>query len=176
MKDKKRDLFVCHSIYASPLGNITMVSDGTFLTGLVLPNQGVLTAPNKTVKADHLDIFKLKKNYLDAYFKGEKHLIVPPLRLKGTPFQELVWYSLLELPYSSLITYGELAKIMASKRKLTKMPSQAVGQAVGRNPISIVIPCHRVIGSNGDLVGYGGGMALKQLLLDMEKSVVKKGL
>lgn len=168
MKDKKQDLFVCHSIYASPLGNITMMSDGTFLTGLVLPNQGVLTAPNITVKADHLDIFKLTKNYLDAYFKGEKHLIVPPLRFKGTPFQELVWFSLLELPYGSLITYGELAKMMASKRGLAKMSSQAIGQAVGRNPISIVIPCHRVIGANNHLIGYGGGLILKRKLLSIE--------
>jgi len=106
---------------------------------------------------------------LDAYFAGELRQFNVPLDLRGTPFQLKVWKRLLDIPFGETRSYRQIAKILRRPRS-----SRPVGQAVGRNPVSIVIPCHRVIGSNGDLIGYGGGLPRKQALLELEATALKK--
>lgn len=168
MKVKDSSLFQYYSHYLSPLGQITLLSDGVFLTGLLFPTQGRLAFDTHSNNRDDLDVFILTKTYLDLYFSGEKSLISPPLRFEGTPFQEEVWRALIKIPYGELKTYGDLAKDLAKVRGKRVMSSQAVGQAVGQNPISLIIPCHRVIGANDRLIGYSGGLSLKRNLLSIE--------
>ncbi len=114
----------------------------------------------------NLKIFKLTSDWLDVYFSGHKPDFTPPLAPLGTEFQKSVWSVLLEIPYGTSVTYGEIAAKIAGERK---MSARAVGVAVGRNPISIVIPCHRVLGAGRTLVGYAGGMERKITLLTLEK-------
>ena len=117
-----------------------------------------------------LPVFKSTYLWLKKYFSGENPPIsnVPIKPLEGTPFQKIVWKILLEIPYGSTITYGEIAREAARRLGKSKMSAQAVGQAVGQNPISIIIPCHRVIGANGNLTGYNGGIDVKIKLLEIE--------
>ena len=108
------------------------------------------------------------KRWLDIYFSGKNPDFTPPLHLKGSPFQMDVWEILLTIKYGSVLTYGDIAKKIAEKRGINKMASQAVGGAVGHNPISIIVPCHRVVGAGGNLTGYGGGIDKKIKLLELE--------
>lgn len=158
------------SDYASPLGAITLASDGEGLTGLWFSGQkhyGAGLSPD--VIRDEKP-FHAAKCWLDAYFSGARPDELPPLRPQGTPFQLAVWQLLLEIPYGETMTYGALAQELAHQRGRERMSAQAVGQAVGRNPIAILIPCHRVLGANGTLTGYAAGVERKQWLLALEQT------
>lgn len=114
-------------------------------------------------------VFRRTEKWLDIYFAGRDPGFLPPLSTKGTPFQEEVWEILKEIPYGKTVSYGEIAMRIAEKRGIKRMAAQAVGGAVGRNPIAIIVPCHRVVGSDGSLTGYGGGLDRKVELLKLEK-------
>ena len=140
--------------YSSPLGAITLVSDGDSLTGLWLEGQKYFagTVDEAMVEKGALPVFSVSKNWLDNYFAGKRPAIFGlPLAPKGGTFRIAVWDILRGIPYGSIITYGEIAKEMAARMKKESMSSQAVGGAVGHNPISIIIPCHRVVGAGGSL-------------------------
>ena len=155
--------------YISPLGGITMASDGKYLTGLWFDGQKYFA---DTLNAQHeeknLDVFRQTDLWLDIYFSGKEPDFTPPLRMRGSEFRREVWQILLTIPFGKTTTYGEIAKILADRRGTNTMSAQAVGGAVGHNPISLIIPCHRVIGTNGALTGYAGGLDKKAWLLDME--------
>lgn len=154
--------------YDSPLGGIMLASDGEALTGLWFDGQKYFPAmPGKEEK--DLPIFEQARRWLDLYFSGTAPSFTPPLKPKGTPFQKTVWEILCSIPYGQTMTYGEIAGRIAAQKGLARMSAQAVGGAVGHNPISILIPCHRVVGSNGSLTGYAGGMERKVQLLTLEK-------
>ena len=157
--------------YTSPVGRITLASDGKNITGLWLEGQKYFAATAKggLEEAPDLPVFSQAKKWLDAYFAGKKPAIAKlPLAPVGSPFRQAVWRLLCEIPYGQCITYGDIAKKMAAKMNKKSMSSQAVGGAVGHNPISIIIPCHRVVGSNGSLTGYAGGIDKKIKLLQLE--------
>lgn len=145
------------ALYNSPLGTITLVSDGTSLTALDFGKVQDVKDPQK------LPIFAETRRWLDLYFSGKKPDFTPPLKPQGTPFQQKVWHELLNIPYGATVSYGEIA------RRIGCRSAQAIGQAVHRNPISIIIPCHRVIGADGSLTGYASGLDIKQRLLQIEQ-------
>lgn len=144
--------------YDSPVGKLLLESDGKALTGLWMDR--VLPEP-----AAEIPVFSECRKWLDAYFRGREEKITFPLNAEGTPFQKMIWQMLLEIPFGQTRTYGELAREAAQKLGKEKMSAQAVGGAVGRNPISILIPCHRVVGAAGKLTGYAGGLDKKEWLL-----------
>ena len=154
----------------SPAGTLTLSSDGESLTGLWTENSRYFGA---TLKADlqvkYLPVFKQTAKWLDRYFSGYEPKINPPLAPQGTPFRQEVWKILIAIPYGTVITYGAIAKELSERKNNYRLAAQAVGGAVGHNPISIIIPCHRVVGSNGSLTGYGGGIQKKLWLLQLEK-------
>ena len=155
--------------YRSPLGGITMASDGTALKGLWFDGQRFF---GSTLSPEHqetaLPVFDRTDAWLDLYFSGKAPDFTPPLSLKATEFRRMIWELLLTIPYGQTITYGELANLAARKRGVSRMSAQAVGGAVGHNPISLIIPCHRVIGAGGSLTGYAAGLDRKARLLQME--------
>lgn len=157
--------------YASPEGPIVIASDGRHITGLWFIGQKFFgeSLNYPVVDGSALSVLQDAVTWLDAYWRGTQpsHADLP-LRPRGTAFQQKVWRLLLEIPYGSCVTYGDLAKKIAAQDGLRSMSAQAVGNAVGRNPISIIIPCHRVIGTNGSLTGYAGGISRKAALLRME--------
>lgn len=155
----------------SPLGTLTLTSDGENLTGLFIENQKYfLNGMTDLIQKDNLEIFNKTKAWLEKYFKGENPSINElKLSLSGTEFQKIVWSCLLNIPYAKTITYKELGKVVAKKLGKNSMSAQAIGGAVGHNPISIIIPCHRVIGTDGTLTGYAGGIEKKAYLLKLEK-------
>ncbi len=157
--------------YVSPLGGITLAGDGEALTGLWFDGQKHfprnLTADS--TKAE-LPVFTQAVNWLDTYFSGKEPDFTPSLHLHTTPFRRAVYDILLTIPYGHTVTYGEIAKRIAEQKGLTHMSAQAVGGAVGHNPIAIVIPCHRVIGADGSLTGYAGGLHKKCRLLRTEQT------
>ena len=147
--------------YNSILGRLTILSDGENLTGLYFEGQFDI---KDCVKNNELKIFETVRHWLDAYFKGERVTAdLIPIKLYGTDFRLIVWKELLKIPYGEVTTYGTIAK-----RIDKKMSSRAVGDAVGHNPISIIVPCHRVIGVGGKLTGYSGGIDKKIKLLQIE--------
>lgn len=157
--------------YSSPLGMITMASDGDKLIGVWLEGQKYFAESiiKPTIENDDLEIFISTKQWLDRYFEGEKpNTSELSLEASGGEFRKIVWDILCEIPYGETITYGEIAKKVAIKMNKKSMSSQAVGGAVGHNPISIIIPCHRVVGANGNLTGYAGGIDKKIRLLEHE--------
>ena len=155
--------------YDSPLGGITMASDGMALIGLWFDGQKHFAA---TLGPRHgrkmLPVFHDAEKWLDTYFNGKVPKFTPRLNLRGSAFRKSVWEILLGIPFGKTMTYGEIAAIIARQRGLSRMSSQAVGGAVGHNPISIIVPCHRVIGTDGGLTGYAGGLDRKQKLLELE--------
>lgn len=159
--------FIYH--YISPLGGITLASDGENLTGLWFDGQKYYAA-NLSSKHEEkaLPVFEQAVNWLDIYFGGKVPDFTPPLNMKTTEFRKAVWEILLSIPYGQTMTYGEIAKKIALQKGLKNMSAQAVGGAVGHNPISLIIPCHRVVGTNGSLTGYAGGIGKKVKLLEME--------
>lgn len=157
--------------YLSPLGLITIASDGKKLSGLWIEGQKYFgdTVKKMIEEKENLVIFSAAKKWLDKYFDGKKPAITDlPLAPNGGEFRKIVWNILCEIPYGKVTTYGDIAKTIAGKMNKTTMSSQAVGGAVGHNPISIIIPCHRVVGSNGNLTGYAGGIDRKIKLLELE--------
>lgn len=157
--------------YTSPIGTITLESDGTALTGLWIEGQRT-DIPNDTKHAQEEPptdpILMQACKWLDIYFTGKEPPFMPPVKLNGTPFQLAVWHILQNIPYGTTITYGDIAKEIAAQTGKAKMSAQAVGGAVGSNPVSIIVPCHRVMGANGRLTGYQGGIPLKTALLKLE--------
>jgi len=157
--------------HPSSVGLITLASDSTSLVGLWLEGQKYhgQSIPEVMTEKSDLPIFDQAKHWLDRYFAGTKPAIKElPLAPIGSAFRQSVWSILCEIPYGKVITYGEIAK------KLGVKSSQAVGGAVGHNPISIIIPCHRVVGANGSLTGYAGGVQTKIRLLELEGVDVTK--
>lgn len=155
--------------YDSPLGGILLAADEEGLTGLWFDGQKYFarTLPKEYAESETPVLCEAKR-WLDIYFSGREPDFTPPLHPVGSAFQQAVWALLLEIPYGKTTTYGALARKLAEKQGLTHMSAQAVGGAVGHNPISLMIPCHRVVGTNGSLTGYGGGIARKVKLLELE--------
>ena len=152
--------------YTSPLGGITLASDSEALTGLWFDGQKYF--PHKLISESteaELPIFTQTCNWLDIYFGGKEPGFTPPISLNTTPFRKAVYDILLTIPYGQTMTYGEIANQQGAEH----MSAQAVGSAVGHNPISIIIPCHRVVGADGSLTGYAGGLDKKTALLKLEK-------
>ncbi len=158
----------CVNYYDSPLGRLTLASDGNRLTGLWFEEQKYY-AENINHQEKDLPVFATTKKWLELYFSGRYPDFIPEIYLKGTDFQKNVWRELLKIPYGQTSTYGEIAQKLAKARGIAHMSAQAVGVAVGHNPISIIIPCHRIIGSKGNLVGYSGGLERKKQLLLLEE-------
>jgi len=157
--------------HPSPAGQITLASDGTSLIGLWLERQTYFGQglPDAVEENSNLPVFDAAKRWLDRYFAGEKPAVSElPLAPVGSAFRQGVWDILREIPYGEVTTYGEIAKKMAASMGKASMSSQAVGGAVGHNPISIIIPCHRVVGTSGSLTGYAGGVQTKIMLLELE--------
>ena len=154
----------------SPLGEIRLRSDGKSLTGLWFVGQvnDAKEISDIEIKNDLL-IFRKVENWLEGYFSGKQTPVTISLQPKGTNFQERVWKMLQEIPYGQTMTYGEIAQRIAEEKGIETFSAQAVGQAVGKNPISILIPCHRVLGKNGALTGYAGGVHRKEQLLRIER-------
>ena len=154
----------------SPLGEVRLRSDGESLTGLWFVGQvnDAKDIDDIEIKND-LPIFGQVESWLESYFSGKQTSITIPLQPKGTSFQQRVWQILQEIPYGETMTYGEIAQRIAKEKGVETFSAQAVGQAVGKNPISILIPCHRVLGKNGALTGYAGGVHRKEQLLRIER-------
>ncbi len=159
--------------YASLVGRLTIVSDGENIVGLWLAGQKYFlgTLDETPVRKDELEIFAKTKSWLNRYFAGEKPRSEElPLQPIGNAFRQNIWQCLREIPYGEVTTYGAIAKKVAKSLGRESMSAQAVGGAVGHNPISIIIPCHRVVGTNGSLSGYAGGIDKKIQLLQLEKA------
>lgn len=155
--------------FESPLGSIRLLSDGEAIIGLYLEGQPLGKAfIGSPLVERQLPVFQEAGQWLREYFSGSEPSFLPRLSLRGTEFQRQVWALLQNIPYGSIITYGELARQVAALRGVGAMSAQAVGGAVGRNPISIMVPCHRVVGSRGQLTGYAGGLEKKAYLLKLE--------
>lgn len=154
--------------YKSPVGELLLISDGEFLTGLYMENSAhPVEMQSEWVESENIPVFQKTVEQLTEYFNGVLTSFDLLLKTQGTVFQEKVWTALRKIPYGETISYQELATRIGNPKAF-----RAVGLANGRNPISIIVPCHRVIGANGDLVGYGGGLDRKAQLLELEKSVV----
>ena len=157
--------------YISPIGIITMTSNGTALTGLWFDGQKYFAQTlSEPYEEKLLPVFEDTIKWLDIYFGGAIPDFTPELSVHSTPFRKAVWDILLTIPYGQTMTYGEIAEILAQQTGKKKMSAQAVGGAVGHNPISIIIPCHRVVDADGKLTGYAGGLKRKQFLLDLERN------
>lgn len=156
----------CHS----PIGEILLTADEIGLTGLWFNKEMYeLSYLGNNYTEKDTTILKQTKEWLAIYFSGKEPDFLPPMHITGTPFRLTVWKILQTIPYGKTITYGEIAKEIARQKGISQMSAQAVGGAVGHNAISIIIPCHRVIGANGNLTGYGGGIDKKIKLLTLEK-------
>ena len=170
------------SEYTSPLGRILLAADEVGLTGLWFDGQKYYARdlPPEHTEAE-TPVLAEAVRWLDIYFSGKEPDFMPPLHPVGSPFRQEVWKILLQIPYGKTVTYGDISKQLAEKAGLERMSAQAVGGAVGHNEISIIIPCHRVVGTNGSLTGYAGGIDRKIRLLELEKAdmsrlfVPKKG-
>ena len=163
--------------YDSPLGMIAMTSDGKALKRLWIEGQcDYVNLLSELPVKKELSVFEQTKSWLDKYFSGEKPGELPRLAPEGSTFQRRVWELLLEIPYGQTRTYSQIAEQIAAERGLAKMAAQAIGGAVGRNPIPILIPCHRVVGRDGSLVGYSGGLEKKVMLLEIENCRNREGV
>lgn len=159
--------------YKTPEGftDMLMNSDGTYLTGLWFEGSRDAAKHVLDCETKELPVFEETCRWLDLYFAGKVPDFTPVYRVSGlTEFRKEVVEAMLEIPYGETTSYGEIAKAMAAKRGMEKMSARAVGGAVGWNPICIIIPCHRVVGSNGAITGYGGGIPNKMSLLKLEKN------
>jgi len=157
------------SFYSSPLGKICLASDDLGLIGLWFEKaKYYLSTLDKDYIEKETQIIKTAKNWLNIYFKGTEPDFKVPLNLIGSDFRIKAWEILEKIPYGKVITYGEIAKIIAKQKGIEKMSSRAIGTAVGHNPISIIIPCHRVMGKNNKLTGYAAGIERKIKLLALE--------
>ena len=154
------------SVYPSPVGDLTIVADESALFAVRFDNgfvatDGLSVAPN--------DIIKSTEKWLDEYFAGKIPAFTPNFRFEGSPFRVAVWEEIARIPYGKTTTYGEIAKKVADKLGKPRMSAQAVGGATGANRIPIIVPCHRVMGSDGSLTGFSAGLDKKKILLDIER-------
>ena len=155
--------------YESPLGGITVSGNGDALTGLWFDAQAHFASTlSDTYEYRELPVFHETARWLDLYFSGGSPRFTPPLLMIGTPFRKAVWEILLSIPYGETVTYGQIAASLAKKQGIARVSARAVGSAVGHNPISLIVPCHRVIGADGSLTGYAGGLDRKRALLMLE--------
>ena len=164
---------IFYATYPTPLGTVLVTAKPTEINGLWFTERQRHQPAEELIKgwteASDLPLLEATKDWLDAYFAGSKPVVDLPLELAGSPFQQAVWRFLIDIPYGSTSTYRELALLVQASQQRQRPPAaQAIGGAVGRNPISLIVPCHRVIGSNGSLVGYGGGLDRKLALLKLE--------
>lgn len=177
------------SSYQSPLGELLLTADETGLTGVWFPGQKYFAENRNRPVSDQSSeicdeaasmqraeakggsslVLEQTKQWLTVYFSGQEPDFMPPLHMIGTPFQLSVWKLLQKIPYGETTTYGEIAAEIAAQKGIPRMSAQAVGGAVGHNPVGILVPCHRVVGSNGSLTGYAGGLDKKRKLLTLEK-------
>ena len=157
--------------YDSPVGKLLLTCREGGLTGIWFDRE----IPKQCMQEEHF-ILRQTKFWLDAYFRGESPSTDIPILLEGTDFQKQVWNLLLTIPYGQTRSYGQIAGEMAHLTGKEKMSAQAVGQAVGKNPVSILIPCHRVVGTKGQLTGYGGGMERKICLLSLEGRKIENNI
>ncbi len=161
--------------YLSPIGRVLLACDEAGLTGLWFEGAKYyargLEATRQELEHPYI---KAARKWLDLYFSGQRPDFALPIHMLGTVFQKNVWEILSTIPYGEVITYGEIARLIACKQGVGRMSAQAVGGAVGHNPISIIIPCHRVVGTNGSLTGYAGGIDKKVWLLNHEKADMEK--
>ena len=155
--------------YQSPMGDILLAADEIGLTGLWFVGQKYFAniLPDEHIVRE-TSILAEAKRWLDVYFSGEEPNFTPPLHPIGSAFRQDVWQILLQIPYGQTTTYGEIARQLSKKHGIAHMSAQAVGGAVGHNEVSIIIPCHRVVGTNGSLTGYAGGIDKKIRLLELE--------
>ena len=161
------------TVHDSPLGVVSLAEEEGRITHLWLPGQEDQGTEELIHQADNLETSVLiqAEDWLDRYFDGLNPVMNLPLHASGTAFQEMVWQILQTIPYGQTMTYGQVAKEVCRRMGCSRMSAQAVGQAVGHNPIAILIPCHRVLGKNGALTGYAGGLAYKKALLKKEGSI-----
>ena len=161
--------------YKSELGDILLAADEIGLTGLWFEGQKYFA---NTLPKEHISqetpVLTQAKTWLDLYFSGQNPTFTPPLHPSGSSFRQAVWEILLQIPYGQTMTYGEIARKLAEKQNLPHMSAQAVGGAVGHNEISIIIPCHRVVGTDGSLTGYAGGIDKKIALLQLEHAEMSR--
>ena len=161
--------------YNAPFSKIFMRSDGEYLTGLWFEGSRDMQKHQGEFMEKDLPIFQKTKEWLNIYFTGQQPSFTPQYKIENlTPFRSMVIDIMNEIPFGKVITYNDIAKEIAKKRGLKKMSAQAVGGAVGWNPICIIIPCHRVVGTNGSLTGYGGGIQNKIKLLEIEKNDMRQ--
>lgn len=157
--------------YSSPLGGILLAADEIGLTGSWFDGEKYFADNLPAEQAERqTPILAEAARWLDIYFTGKEPGFTPPLHPIGSPFRQAVWEILLQIPYGQTTTYGEIARQLAEKQGLEKMSAQAVGGAVGHNEISVIIPCHRVVGTSGSLTGYAGGIDKKVKLLELERA------
>ena len=163
------------SHYESALGGITLAGNEMALIGLWFDGQKHFGATLlEEYKEKDLPIFEQTVHWMDLYFSGEVPGFLPPIEVQTTPFRRAVWEILLTIPYGQTMTYGEIAERIAVKKGVSHMSAQAVGGAVGHNPVSLIIPCHRVVGTDGSLTGYAGGIEKKRQLLTLERAELQK--
>lgn len=155
--------------YQSPMGKILLTADKIGLTGLCFDAMNSCSGEYE----GSISVFREVKKWLDIYFSGRNPEFAPQIHMIGSQFQLSVWRILLQIPFGKTTTYGEIAKMIAKEKGVARMSAQAVGGAVGRNDIAIIVPCHRVIGANGELTGYAGGIDKKIKLLQCEGIDVK---
>ena len=159
--------------YKSAIGDITITSNETGITGVRFKRQSENEELHDKIYKEASTI-KYAKKWLDIYFSGKNPEFIPAINPAGTEFQKLVWKMLLEIPYGKTTTYGEIARKIAEIKNVSRMSAQAVGGAVGKNPIAIIIPCHRVVGKNGNMTGYAYGIDKKIALLELEGARIWK--
>ena len=157
------------AFYDAPYGRYMMAAEDGALTGVWLEGQKYFPSDLPEPSGEEAEIFAHTRRWLDAYFAGlQPDVSALPIAPRGSAFAQSVWQLLLEIPYGQTVSYGQLAKRLAEQRGLTRMSAQAVGGAVGHNPLSIIIPCHRVLGAKNQLTGYAGGLDVKTFLLKLE--------
>ena len=162
------------SHYLSPVGDLTMTGTESNLTALYFSSQKHIPVVLDDLIERETEVFTKTKLYLDSYFEGKRPSLLPKIEIHTTPFRHNVYEILPTIGYGKTLTYGDIAKILIDKNKLKAMSSQAVGNAVGHNPICIIIPCHRVLGKDGALTGFAGGLETKKKLLSLEGIVFKE--
>lgn len=181
MRKRQENTMLYKTHYESPLGDLLLTADAQALTGVwfdgqkyyaqgqadLEPEAGAAIC-NAPCKEEHAPLLADAKRWLDVYFAGKEPDFDLPLNPTGTDFQKSVWSILCTIPYGKTMTYGQIAAQIAAERGIARMSAQAVGGAVGHNPLSIIVPCHRVVGTNGSLTGYGGGIDRKIKLLTLE--------
>ena len=155
-----------HTDYSSPIGTISITSDGEALTGLSFRKQGECLY---NASQNELPVFIQTRRWLDIYFSGNIPDFTPPINIQANAFRKMVYDILLTIPYGQTMTYGEIAHIIAERNGTGRMSAQAIGGAVGSNPVGIIIPCHRVLGAGGKLTGYAAGLDKKRYLLSLER-------